>query len=274
MAAILGRNFVLPDDVKRVAPAVLTHRLILRPESRLRKVTPAAVVEEILGEIPVPTAAAGRSASVAVMKWFLGAAVAAGRRPGVSPGPAGLCHVRAAGRDARQPLPGPHLGRNICRPRGSATGSSANVGETVAVVITIENHGALPVAWLLVEDLLPRHALIYEPPSLRVSGRRLQLAMFSRRGRKTMSLSIARAIAAATTRSARWCSRPATCSACTAAIAWPPSRTFLLVYPKVEPLEGYDLASRRPIGEVRMSTGCSRTRRASPACGATKPAIR
>jgi MoxR-like ATPase len=55
MAAILGRNFVLPDDVKRVAPAVLTHRLIVRPESRLRKVTAAAIVEEILSEIPIPT---------------------------------------------------------------------------------------------------------------------------------------------------------------------------------------------------------------------------
>jgi MoxR-like ATPase len=57
MAAILGRNFVLPDDVKRVAPAVLMHRLIVRPESRLRKVTSASVVDEILGEIPVPTLA-------------------------------------------------------------------------------------------------------------------------------------------------------------------------------------------------------------------------
>ena len=55
MAAILGRSFVLPDDVKRMAPAVLMHRLIVRPESRLRKVTAAAVVEEILSEIPVPT---------------------------------------------------------------------------------------------------------------------------------------------------------------------------------------------------------------------------
>src|SRR6266545_3805795 len=35
-AAISGRNFVLPDDVKRMAQAVLGHRLILRPESRLR----------------------------------------------------------------------------------------------------------------------------------------------------------------------------------------------------------------------------------------------
>jgi MoxR-like ATPase len=55
MAAILGRSFVLPDDVKRVAPSVLTHRLIVRPESRLRKVTSTQVVEEILSEVPIPT---------------------------------------------------------------------------------------------------------------------------------------------------------------------------------------------------------------------------
>jgi MoxR-like ATPase len=54
MAAIGGRNFVLPDDLKRVGPAVLGHRLILRPESRLRKVTAAGVVEEILTEVSVP----------------------------------------------------------------------------------------------------------------------------------------------------------------------------------------------------------------------------
>jgi MoxR-like ATPase len=55
MAALRGRSFVLPDDVKRVAGAVLTHRIILRPESRLRKVTPGAVVDEIIAEIAVPT---------------------------------------------------------------------------------------------------------------------------------------------------------------------------------------------------------------------------
>ena len=55
MAALRGRNYVLPDDVKKVAGPVLTHRIILKPESRLRKVTPAAVVEEIIAEIAVPT---------------------------------------------------------------------------------------------------------------------------------------------------------------------------------------------------------------------------
>jgi MoxR-like ATPase len=54
LAAISGRNFVLPDDVKKMALPVLGHRLILRPESRLRKITPAKVVSEILGEVSVP----------------------------------------------------------------------------------------------------------------------------------------------------------------------------------------------------------------------------
>ena len=39
-----------------MAPATLLHRIILRPESRLRKVTAASVLEEILDVVPVPTA--------------------------------------------------------------------------------------------------------------------------------------------------------------------------------------------------------------------------
>jgi MoxR-like ATPase len=54
LAAVLGRNFVRPDDVKQMADAVLTHRLILRPESRLRKLTAAAVVSEIVADVAVP----------------------------------------------------------------------------------------------------------------------------------------------------------------------------------------------------------------------------
>ena len=57
VAAVRGNDFVLPDDVKRMAPAVLAHRLIIRPESRLRKVTSAAVVQQILTETPVPALA-------------------------------------------------------------------------------------------------------------------------------------------------------------------------------------------------------------------------
>jgi MoxR-like ATPase len=59
MAAVRGREFVLPDDVKLLVPPVLAHRLIVRPESRLRKVTAAQIVEEILDRVPVPVVATG-----------------------------------------------------------------------------------------------------------------------------------------------------------------------------------------------------------------------
>ena len=55
MAAIRGREFALPDDIKKIIAPVMNHRLIVRPESRLRKVTAEKVIDEIVGEIAVPT---------------------------------------------------------------------------------------------------------------------------------------------------------------------------------------------------------------------------
>ncbi len=54
LAALRGREYVLPDDVKHLACPVLSHRLILKEEDRLRAVTPEKVIEEILTKIPVP----------------------------------------------------------------------------------------------------------------------------------------------------------------------------------------------------------------------------
>ena len=58
-AAIQGFDFVMPDDVKQLVPHVLGHRLILRPESRLRKKTVSVALEEILNTVPVPVMPAG-----------------------------------------------------------------------------------------------------------------------------------------------------------------------------------------------------------------------
>src|SRR3954451_12018565 len=63
---------------------------------------------------------------------------------------------------------------------------SANIGDRIAVVIQIRNCGVLPIAWLLLEDVLPMAALVFKPPSLGVVGRRLQLAMLGSRGRSTL----------------------------------------------------------------------------------------
>jgi MoxR-like ATPase len=64
LAAVGGRDFVRPDDVKQMTGPVLTHRLILRPESRLRKLTPATVVADVVAEIPVPILTEERDPSV------------------------------------------------------------------------------------------------------------------------------------------------------------------------------------------------------------------
>ncbi len=57
-AAIGGRDFATPDDVKAVAPLVLAHRLIVRPESEIEGVTAESALERILASVPVPTATA------------------------------------------------------------------------------------------------------------------------------------------------------------------------------------------------------------------------
>lgn len=57
-AAVQGRGFVIPDDIKALALPVLEHRLILNPESRLRRVTTQSVMNDILKEVAVPAGVA------------------------------------------------------------------------------------------------------------------------------------------------------------------------------------------------------------------------
>ena len=53
-AALDGRGFVTPDDVKAMVPAVLAHRLVLSPTSRLRGADPDELLGEVLSSVPVP----------------------------------------------------------------------------------------------------------------------------------------------------------------------------------------------------------------------------
>jgi MoxR-like ATPase len=54
LAAIRGREYVIPDDVKYLAPPVLTHRIIISPQTRLRGRRPEEVMMEIVNTVPVP----------------------------------------------------------------------------------------------------------------------------------------------------------------------------------------------------------------------------
>ena len=57
-ALLFGRDYVLPDDIRRMALPVLSHRLILTPEARMKGVSAQQVLSQLLETVPVPT---GRS---------------------------------------------------------------------------------------------------------------------------------------------------------------------------------------------------------------------
>lgn len=56
LAALHNRSYTIPDDIKKLAPLTLTHRLIVKPESQLRGRTSHSILHEILDQIPVPVA--------------------------------------------------------------------------------------------------------------------------------------------------------------------------------------------------------------------------
>ncbi|TCS74306.1 AAA family ATPase [Effusibacillus lacus] len=59
LAFILGRDFVVPDDVKRLVPLTFGHRIILKSEARLSGVTVQDVLQDVMRSVPVPIARDG-----------------------------------------------------------------------------------------------------------------------------------------------------------------------------------------------------------------------
>ncbi len=53
LAALRGRDHVLPDDIKYLTPVTMAHRLIVRPESELRGRTAALVLQDVLRDTPL-----------------------------------------------------------------------------------------------------------------------------------------------------------------------------------------------------------------------------
>jgi MoxR-like ATPase len=54
LAAVRGRSYVIPDDVKELTPPAFRHRIVLRPEAEIEGLTPDRVIERILVGVPVP----------------------------------------------------------------------------------------------------------------------------------------------------------------------------------------------------------------------------
>ncbi|HEX5324370.1 MAG TPA: AAA family ATPase [Capsulimonadaceae bacterium] len=54
IAAMQGRDYIIPDDIKTIAPSVLRHRLVLRPEAEIEGINPDSIMEGILDQLEVP----------------------------------------------------------------------------------------------------------------------------------------------------------------------------------------------------------------------------
>jgi len=53
LAALDGRDYVIPDDIKTLAVAILAHRLIVKSQAALREIDPDAIVREVLSQVPI-----------------------------------------------------------------------------------------------------------------------------------------------------------------------------------------------------------------------------
>lgn len=130
--------------------------------------------------------------------------------------------------------------------------TTAEIGDMIPVMLTITNTSSIPVLWFLVEDLLPQDAMVFKPPKLEVHGNRVAVMKINGKQQEKMlyqlechrrgyfqigPLVLETGDLFGLHRRFKVLSKP----------------SYILVLPKPMPLSGYDVASRRPIGEVTMT---------------------
>lgn len=129
---------------------------------------------------------------------------------------------------------------------------TAQIGEKVAVIVNVRNNGNWPVAWLILEDSVPREALQQRPPRIELEGKRTLIARIPARGQQSLLYQV-RFLMRGYYQLGPLLLESGDLFGLHRRFRIDTQPHFVLVYPRVVPLEGYDLASRRPIGEVRLT---------------------
>lgn len=141
---------------------------------------------------------------------------------------------------------------NALKASRNCSATEVEVGQTVTVRVKLENADRWPILWTLVEDLLPRAALVGPPPALRLEESNVRLCTLPARQHRLLSYRLTALrrgyfqIGPLISETGDFFGLHRRFRSLT-----PPD--YLLVLPKVVPLAGYDVASRRPIGEVRVT---------------------
>jgi uncharacterized protein (DUF58 family) len=129
---------------------------------------------------------------------------------------------------------------------------TAEIGERVKVRVRVKNGGRLPVPWVLLEDMLPLEALDKRFPKLKIKGKRLRIAMIAPGGKADVDYSV-ECLTRGYFQIGPLVMENGDLFGLHRRFRVEADPAFLLVYPRIVPLEGYDLTSRRPIGDVQLT---------------------
>jgi uncharacterized protein (DUF58 family) len=129
---------------------------------------------------------------------------------------------------------------------------AAEVGDRLHVSLTIKNNGWLPVPWFLIEDLLPRFALDARYPRLKVKGKRLHVGMIWGGGELEINYAV-ECLGRGYFQIGPAIVENGDLFGLYRRFRVETEPRYLLVYPKVVPLTGYDLTSQRPIGDIVLT---------------------
>lgn len=136
--------------------------------------------------------------------------------------------------------------------RRFSSASSVQIGETVRLRVNVRNTGWMPIPWLLLEDSLPARFHESRPPCLRLEGEHMGVVQL--RSRKEIDLAyVAEFKMRGYYQLGPLLIETGDLFGLHRRFRVETEPSFVLVYPRVVPLAGYDLTSFRPMGEIRLT---------------------
>lgn len=126
------------------------------------------------------------------------------------------------------------------------------IGQSVQIQLRLDNRDTLPVLWVLIDDVLPKPALFGPPPAIELEGNNLRICNVPAKSSRVLAYKLT------ARRRGYYQIGPAIAETGDLLGLHRRFRTitsvaYLLVLPKLIPLAGYDISSRRPVGEVKVT---------------------